>query len=70
MAFEGGAATDAQLVLGSGMFMPGFEDQLIGAKADEDRKVEVDFPADYGAKELAGKHAVFDDQGQGSASAG
>jgi len=60
VAFDGGSATDAQLVLGSGMFIPGFEDQLIGAKPDEDRKVEVDFPADYGAAELAGKRAVFD----------
>jgi len=58
-AFEGGSSEGVQIVLGSGMFVPGFEEQLTGAKADEDRTVEVDFPEDYGAKELAGKHAVF-----------
>ncbi|HYM30779.1 MAG TPA: trigger factor [Candidatus Cybelea sp.] len=59
-AFDGGTAQDFQLVLGSGSFIPGFEDQLIGAKAGEARQVKVTFPADYGAKELAGKDAVFD----------
>lgn len=58
-SFEGGSANDARLVLGSGMFLPGFEDQLIGAKAGEERAVNLTFPEDYGAKELAGKHAVF-----------
>lgn len=59
-AFEGGSAEDYPLVLGSNSFIPGFEDQLIGAKADEDKSVEVAFPADYGAENLAGKAAVFE----------
>lgn len=59
-AFEGGSAEDYPLVLGSNSFIPGFEDQLIGAKAGEDKTVEVAFPADYGAKNLAGKNAVFE----------
>lgn len=59
-AFEGGSAEDYPLVLGSNSFIPGFEDQLIGAKAGEDKTVEVAFPADYGAENLAGKYAVFE----------
>ena len=59
-AFEGGSAEDYPLVLGSNSFIPGFEDQLIGAKTDEDKSVEVAFPADYGAENLAGKDAVFE----------
>lgn len=59
-AFEGGAGEDQNLVLGSGQFIPGFEDQLIGVKAGEDRQVTVSFPDDYGAEHLAGKEAVFD----------
>ena len=59
-AFEGGAATDAQLVLGSGQFIPGFEDQLKGAKPDSDVTVKVAFPADYGVATLAGKDAEFE----------
>lgn len=59
-AFEGGSAEDYPLVLGSNSFIPGFEDQLIGAKAGEDKTVEVAFPADYGAEHLAGKDAVFE----------
>jgi len=59
-AFEGGSAEDYPLVLGSNSFIPGFEDQLIGAKAGEDKMVEVAFPADYGAENLAGKDAVFE----------
>ncbi|MCW2275379.1 trigger factor [Rhodoblastus acidophilus] len=59
-AFEGGAAQGVDLVLGSGSFIPGFEDQLIGAKAGEDRTVNVTFPEDYSAANLAGKDAVFD----------
>jgi trigger factor len=58
--FEGGSGSDHELVLGSGSFIPGFEAQLVGAKAGEDRKVTVTFPADYGAANLAGKEAVFD----------
>lgn len=57
--FEGGAAEDQHLVLGSGQFIPGFEDQLMGAKAGEERDVNITFPEDYGAKELAGKEAHF-----------
>ena len=60
VAFEGGAGTDTDLVLGSNSFIPGFEDQLIGAKAGEERKVNVSFPETYGAANLAGKAAVFD----------
>lgn len=58
-AFEGGAAEDFALVLGSGQFIPGFEEQLVGLKAGESRDVTVTFPADYGAAHLAGKEAVF-----------
>ena len=59
-AFEGGAATDAPLVIGSGRFIPGFEDQLKGAKTGDEKEVKVTFPADYGAAHLAGKDAIFD----------
>ena len=59
-AFEGGAATDYPLVLGSGQFIPGFEEQLVGAKAGETRDVTVTFPENYGAANLAGKEAVFE----------
>jgi trigger factor len=58
--FEGGKGEDAQLELGSGSFIPGFEDQLVGARAGEQRQVKVTFPADYQAQHLAGKEAVFD----------
>ena len=57
--FEGGKAEDAPLVLGKGQFIPGFEEGLIGAKAGEERKLEVTFPEEYGADNLAGKDAVF-----------
>ena len=57
--FEGGAAEDYPLVLGSGQFIPGFEEQLVGAKAGEEKDVEVTFPAEYGVEALAGKPAVF-----------
>ena len=60
VAFEGGAAEDFPLVLGSGQFIPGFEEQLVGAKAGEEKAVEVIFPEAYGNAELAGKPAVFD----------
>jgi trigger factor len=59
-AFEGGAAENAEIVLGSGQFIPGFEDGLIGAKGGSDVLVNVQFPADYGAERLAGKEAVFE----------
>ena len=57
--FPGGKGEDFNLTLGSGQFIPGFEDQLIGAKAGEQRDVKVTFPAEYHAAELAGKDAVF-----------
>ncbi|GGE16514.1 trigger factor [Gemmobacter megaterium] len=57
--FEGGAGEDYPLVLGSGSFIPGFEEQLVGAKAGEDVSVTVTFPENYGAAHLAGKEAVF-----------
>ncbi|WP_040611010.1 trigger factor [Oceaniovalibus guishaninsula] len=57
--FEGGKAEDFPLVLGSGSFIPGFEDQLIGAKKGETPDVTVNFPDDYQAPNLAGKEAVF-----------
>ena len=58
-AFEGGAAEDFPLVLGSGQFIPGFEEQLVGVKEGDEKDVTVSFPAEYGAAELAGKEAVF-----------
>jgi len=57
--FEGGTAEDYPLVLGSGSFIPGFEEQLIGAKAGDELDVKVTFPKEYGAENLAGKDAVF-----------
>jgi trigger factor len=59
-AFEGGAAEDYPLILGSNSFIPGFEDQLVGAKAGDAVEVKVGFPAEYGAENLAGKDAVFE----------
>lgn len=58
-AFEGGAATKHHLVLGSGSFIPGFEDQIVGHKSGEKFDVNVKFPADYHAENLAGKKARF-----------
>lgn len=58
--FEGGKGDGFELVLGAGQFIPGFEDQLVGAKTGDDVEVKVTFPEDYHAKELAGKEAVFD----------
>ncbi len=58
--FEGGSGEDYPLVLGSKSFIPGFEEQLIGAKAGDEVKVNVTFPESYGAKHLAGKAAVFE----------
>jgi len=58
--FEGGAMEGHQLVLGSGSFIPGFEDQLIGVKAGDKLDVKVKFPKDYQAVDLAGKNAVFE----------
>jgi trigger factor len=58
--FEGGAAEDAQLVIGSNRFIPGFEEQLKGAKVGDDTVLNVTFPADYQAAHLAGKAVTFD----------
>ncbi len=58
--FEGGSAEDYPLTLGSGSFIPGFEEQLVGAKASEVRAVTVNFPEGYQAAHLAGKEALFD----------
>ncbi|MEH7439862.1 trigger factor [Neobacillus drentensis] len=58
-AFEGGKAENHSLELGSGSFIPGFEEQLVGVKAGESKDVEVTFPEEYHAAELAGKPAVF-----------
>jgi trigger factor len=58
--FDGGAAENAELVLGSGQFIPGFEEQLVGAKPDSDVEVKVTFPTEYHAENLAGKEAVFE----------
>ncbi|MDD4601851.1 Trigger factor [bioreactor metagenome] len=59
VAFEGGAGKSYPLQIGSGSFIPGFEEQLIGAKSGEARDVKVTFPQDYQAADLAGKEAVF-----------
>ena len=59
VAFEGGKAENHELELGSGSFIPGFEDQVIGMKIDENKDVKVKFPEEYFSKELAGKDAVF-----------
>ncbi len=57
--FDGGSAEDYPLVLGSNSFIPGFEEQLVGVKVEEEKDVNVTFPAEYGAEHLAGKDAVF-----------
>lgn len=57
--FDGGSAENHSLELGSGQFIPGFEDQLIGAKSGDELDVEVTFPEEYGAEELAGQDVVF-----------
>ena len=58
--FEGGSAEDIEIVLGQGHFIPGFEEQLVGAKAGDEPLVEVTFPDDYGAEHLRGKAATFE----------
>ncbi len=60
VAFEGGAAEQQAVVIGSNRFIPGFEEQLLGAVAGEDRNLNVSFPDDYPSAELAGKAAVFE----------
>ena len=59
VAFDGGKGTDYALTLGSGTFIPGFEDQIVGANTGDHVEVKVTFPEEYQAKELAGKEAVF-----------
>ena len=59
VAFDGGKGTDYPLTIGSGSFIPGFEEQLIGAEIDKETEVNVTFPEDYQSEELAGKAAVF-----------
>ena len=59
VAFEGGKAENHELVIGSNTFIPGFEDQIIGMKIDEEKDINVTFPEEYFSKELAGKAAVF-----------
>jgi trigger factor len=58
--FEGGSGRDVELELGSGRFIPGFEEQLEGVRAEQDREVSVSFPEDYANSELAGREAVFE----------
>ena len=58
-AFEGGKAENFELTIGSGQFIPGFEDQMIGMKVDEERDINVKFPEEYHATDLAGKDATF-----------
>jgi len=58
--FEGGAAEDSDLVLGSNQFIPGFEEQLIGVKEGDEKVIEVTFPEQYAAEHLAGRKATFD----------
>jgi trigger factor len=59
-AFEGGTSESTQIVIGSGQFIPGFEEQLVGLKAGDEKIIEVTFPEDYPAEQLAGKAATFD----------
>jgi trigger factor len=59
VAFDGGTGTDYTLVLGSGQFIPGFEEGIVGHKAGETFDLELTFPEDYHAKELAGEKVVF-----------
>jgi trigger factor len=58
--FDGGAAEDSSLVLGSGQFIPGFEEQLVGVKAGDEKTISLTFPENYQATHLAGKDATFD----------
>ena len=60
VAFEGGTGSDMAVELGAGRLIPGFEDQVVGVKAGDERQIKVTFPEDYQAKELAGQDATFD----------
>jgi len=59
VAFDGGKAESHELEIGSGAFVPGFEDQLVGMNIDEDKEIKVTFPKEYFSKDLAGKEAIF-----------
>ena len=59
VAFEGGKGENYPLEIGSGSFIPGFEEQLIGMKADEEKDIDLTFPENYGAEDLAGQAVVF-----------
>jgi trigger factor len=60
VAFDGGTGTDMAVEIGSGRLIPGFEDQIVGVKVGDEKQINVTFPEDYGAKNLAGKPATFD----------
>lgn len=60
VAFDGGSAKDFELEIGSGQFVPGFEDQMVGIKKGETKDLKITFPEDYSAKELAGKETIFE----------
>ena len=60
VAFDGGTGSDMAVEIGGGRLIPGFEDQVVGVKAGDEKQIAVTFPADYGAKELAGRDATFD----------
>jgi trigger factor len=60
VAFDGGTGEDMAVVLGSGQLIPGFEEQMVGLKAGDEKQLKVTFPADYGAENLQGKAATFD----------
>ena len=68
--FEGGAAEDAELVLGSGQFIPGFEEQLVGAKPGDELTVKVTFPADYPVAAPEGQGGGVRGQGEGGEAPG
>lgn len=57
--FEGGTAKGYQMIIGSGQFIPGFEEQMVGLTIGESKDVEVQFPFDYHAKHLAGEEVIF-----------
>ena len=57
--FDGGTARGYQMVIGSGQFIPGFEDQMLGMKIGEQKDIEVQFPFEYHAKDLAGEEVIF-----------
>ena len=59
LLFEGGKGEAYPLVIGSGSFIPGFEEQLVGMKSEETKEINVTFPEEYQAEELAGQEAVF-----------